>query len=236
MKKIYFIIVPLFFLFLFSLNVRAANNQGTENQGSGSAVNQGAQGSEIQPIQNQNQVQTQNQGEETQLRVQEEEKQGVETGKGLNSNSPNENSQVRGNGVNDSMSSVARQIRLMLSSSSAEGGIGEQVRQWAREQNSYQENIQKHVENIENRSALAKAIMGPNYGAINSLRKEMEQNRVRVQNLEELENSLTNEGEITNVQEMIQLIQQENTALQNMIVDEEASSGLFGWLFRVILK
>jgi len=226
---------------LLTATVYAANNQGSGSQGTGQGTGTGSgtgvgtgtgmQGSGTQPIQNQNQVQTQNQGEEQQLQVKTQEQQGTETGKGTNANS-----QGAKKGLSETRSSVAQQIQALLQTQSAAGGIGDQVKQWAKTQQQSELKIQEHLTKIEGKTGLARSLFGPNYGSLNDLKLEMNQNRVRVQQLEQLKLKLTNQADITNVQEMITLLNQENTALQEKINLEEKDSGIFGWLLRLFTK
>ncbi len=64
----------------------------------------------------------------------------------------------------------------------------------------------------------------------------IKQNQLRIQKLTELKNQLTNQGEISQAEEMIQLLINQNTALQEKINLEQQSSGLFGWLFKLFTK
>jgi len=232
MKKVYISIFSVALVALLTVTARAASNQGSGSQGTGQVM----QGSgTTQPVQNQNQVQTQNQGEEQQLQVGTQEQQGTDTQKSVGNNS-----QGAGSGaqrvLNDSMSSVAQQVQKLLSTQSAAGGIGDQVREWAKTQDQSQIRIQAHVTKIESKTGLARSLFGPNYGLLNALKQEMQQNQVRVQQLEELKLKLTNPTDITNVQEMIALLQQESTALQEKISSEEAAGGVFGWLVKLFTE
>ncbi len=236
MYKIYLPFISLVLVGLLTANVHAANNQGSSSQGTGSGtgigVGQGSQGTgTTQPVHKQNQVQTQNQGEEQQLQVQTQEQQGTETGKGTNSNA-----QGSKKGLSETRSSVAQQIQELLGTQSAAGGIGDQVKQWARTQQQSELKIQEHLSKIEGKTGLARSLFGPNYGSLNALKQEMNQNRVRVQQLEQLKLKLTNQSDITNVQEMIELLNQENTALQEKINLEEADGGVLGWLVKLFAK
>lgn len=236
MYKIYLLFISLVLVGLLTANVYAANNQGSGSQGTGSGtgtgVGQGSQGTgTTQPVQNQNQVQTQNTGEEQQLQVQTQEQQGTETEKGTNSNS-----QGSGKGLSETRSSVAQQIQELLGVQSAAGGIGDQVRTWAKTQQQSEFKIQEHLTKIEGKTGLVRSLFGPNYGSLNALKQEMNQNRARVQQLEQLKLKLTNQSDITNVQEMVELLNQENTALQEKINLEEANGGVFGWLVKLFAK
>ena len=86
---------------------------------------------------------------------------------------------------------------------------------------------------IEDKPGIARSLFGPNYGSLKVIKQEMQQNQVRIQQLEQLKLRLTNQGDITNVQEMIALLQQENTSLQERVASEEADGGVFGWLVKL---
>ena len=250
MNKIFILLTSLVLVIVISFKVYGANNQGAGSQGSNSqksdqSVNDntssgqgagGGQGSTTQPVQNQNQVKTQNQGEEQQLQVQEQEQEGTETGNEINDNSDGVETKGGKKDLTQVRSSVAQQVQTLLNTKPENGGIGEQVRQWARTQQQSETKIQEHLSKIESKTGLARSLFGPNYGSLNDLKQEMEQNRVRIQQLEQLKLKLTNQADITNVQEMVTLLQQENTALQEKITAEESSGGLLGWLVKLFAK
>lgn len=233
LKKLLFLTISVFVASALIYKVYAANGQGTGSQDS---AGQGTQGSTTQPIQNQNQVQTQNQGEDQQLQVQTQEQQGIEPGKGVNSNSDNAGVQLGKRDLTQVRSSVAQQVQALLSTQSAAGGIGDQVKQWAKTQQQSELKIQEHLTKIESKTGLARSLFGPNYGSLNDLKQEVEQNRVRVQQLEQLGLKLTNQVDIINVQAMIELLNQENIALQEKINLEEANGGVLGWLVKLFAK
>ena len=157
-------------------------------------------------------------------------------GKGVQSNSQTSASSEDTSPLSGVRSSVAQQVQKILSEEPASGGIGEQVREVARAQGVSQENIEKHLSKVEERSEILKSIFGSNSKSLNALKKEMEQNRVRVQQLEQLKLKLTNQGEITNVQEMITLMQEEQVALQDKVTLEESNVGFFGRLVSFFAK
>ncbi|KKS31449.1 hypothetical protein A2380_03625 [candidate division WWE3 bacterium RIFOXYB1_FULL_43_24] len=236
MKNFYTIFLSITLITVLTATVYAANNQGTGSQGTGqdtgtgTGIGQGTQGTgAMQPVQNQNQVQTQNMGEEQQLQVKTQEQQGTETG-------ANGNAQGAKKGLSETRSSVAQQIQELLGTQSAAGGIGDQVRLWAKAQQESELKVQEHLTNIESKTGLTRSLFGPNYRSLNALKQEVNQNRVRVQQLEQLELKLTNQEDITNVQEMIELLNQENIALQEKIDLEEADDGVLGWLVKLFAK
>jgi len=178
-------------------------------------------------VQNQNQIQTQNQGEEEQIQVTNQEEEGQSTGQ------PKEVA-PRSETARERMSEVAKKVEEILTSETRFGGIGEQVRELARQQNQAQEQIQEQWGLIEARRGWLKKLLGPDFGAVNNLKQQTAQNQVRIRQLEQLQDQLTNQGDLTIIQEMVQALQDQNTALQERIQTEEENSSLLGWLFRLL--
>lgn len=143
--------------------------------------------------------------------------------------------QTRNQNAIENMSEVAKQVQLLLQIRTSDG-IGEQVRLIAQEQNQAQEQIQEQVNKLNSKTKLARFLTGTDYGAIKSLMQQFEQNQLRIQQLEELQNQLSNQGDITKVQETIQALIQENTSLQELVAAEEKTFGLFGWLFKFFAR
>lgn len=231
MKKL-ISILSLFAVFVLVVPVFAANNgAGAKNTNSGQQVQQQT-GISLSPtgnqVKNQNEVNTQNQGGDTQLQVNTQEEENLENGQG-------EGLQTRNQTAVDNMSEVAKQVQLLLQTR-ASGGIGEQVRQIARAQNQAQTQIQEQLNKLESKSKLARFLTGTDYGAIKNLLRQLEQNQLRIEQLEQLQNQLSNQGDITMVQETIQALIQENTSLQELIAAEEKTFGLFGWLFKFFAR
>lgn len=221
-------VLPLaFVVFVAKSEARAQTGQGVV----GSTATQQA---EVTPaptgnqVQNRNRVETQNQGENSQLRVntQEQESLGQERGEGL---------QIRSQNAIRNMGVVARKVQELLQIRTA-GGIGEQVRLVAREQNQAQVQIQAQVTKLDSKSKLARFLFGTDFGAVKSLKAQLEQNRLRIRQLEQLQNQLTNQGDVTVVQETIQAMVEQNTALQDWLNQEEGSASLLGWLFRLLAQ
>lgn len=232
MKKL-ILILSLFIIVGLVMPVFAANNgTGAQNTNTGQQVQQQVNESPSptgNQVKNQNQINTQNQGEDSQLQVvntQEEENLGEGQGEGL---------QTRNQNAIENMSEVAKQVQLLLQIRTSDG-IGEQVRLIAQEQNQAQEQIQEQVNKLNSKAKLARFLTGTDYGAIKSLRQQFEQNQLRIQQLEELQNQLSNQGDVAKVQETIQALIQENTSLQELVAAEEKTFGLFGWLFKFFAR
>jgi uncharacterized protein YeeX (DUF496 family) len=79
-------------------------------------------------------------------------------------------------------------------------------------------------------------LIGSDYQALKNVQKQIEQNQLRIQQLEQLQNQLTNQSDIAIVQETIQALTEQNISLQDRINLEEQSGSLFGWLFKLLSK
>lgn len=222
-------IITVFTVLFISSSVYAAKNE--TGQGSGQAGQDASAGNQVQ---NQNQVETQNQGEETQLNINIQEQESL--GENKDSQGVVKNESPRSDTAKNNMSIVSQKVEELLTTQTEKGGIGEQVSQIAQEQKQAQDKIQTELGKVDSRKGLLKSLMGPDYQALKNMQKQMEQNQLRIQQLEQLQNQLTNQGDITMVKETIQALIEQNTALQDRITLEEKSGSLLGWFFKLFAK
>lgn len=230
MKRISILIISVIF-FAMASSVYAANNeaQGMGNQDSKNQEQQElASPSPIKKaIQNQNQVKTQNEGEESQLRVNTQEQES------LNSNSfdsKNENAIAN-------MSEVAIAVQGLLATDNFQGeGLGSQVRQIAQEQNQAQKQIKEDLDKLQIKNGIMKKLFGPDYKTIKNLNQQMEQNRLRIQQLEQLATQIENQADQIQLEEVIQTLIDQNTALEEQVQSEEEIGSIFGWLIKIFSK
>ncbi len=225
MKKIIYIL-PLFLILGFAFPLLAANNVQVTSQ-TARQTNVSEVSSESS-VQNRNQVMTQNEGEESGLQVETAEKEGTESGRG-------EGFLKRSPVALEHMSAVALKVQELLQLRT-EGGIGDQVRQIARDQIQSQIQIQEQVDKVDSRGKLVKLLLGPDYKALKNINQLMEQNRQRIQLLQELQNQLVSQVDKINIEETIQALIQENTSLQEAISAEEKTKSLLGWFLKLFVK
>lgn len=176
----------------------------------------------------QNSIKTQNQGEDQKLQIETQEQEGTQSGRG-------ENLGARSQAAIQSMSTVSQKVQEMLELKTT-GGIGYQIRQIAGDQNQAQTQIQEHLEKIESKGRVARFFFGPDYNAISDIQKLLEQNRIRIQELQQLHAKLKNTGDQTLVQATVQAMEQQNVSLQNKLNTESKTFSLFGWLFKLLSK
>ena len=114
--------------------------------------------------------------------------------------------------------------------------VGSKVRTIAQEQVNTQAQTEIQVNKLESKSKLMKKLFGPDYGAIKNLKQQMEQNQLRIQQLVKLQVLVTNQADQTQLEEAIQALIEQNTALADQIATEEQTSSLLGWLVKFFVK
>ncbi len=223
MNKIISILVLGFALLVVPTVVLAQQGQGSQQQDrvQDPATHEDSvvapQGNQVQ-----NQVKTQNVGEDSQLNVNTQE-----------SLQSNEDSQGRSDTARQNMSNVAQKVEELLEDEKVQDGIGQQVKTIAQQQQQAQGEITGQLNKLESRQGLMKKLFGPDLKAIKNLKQQIEQNQLRIQELQELQNQVVNQADETQVQELIQVLVDQNTALEDQIQAEEQVGSVFGWLLKL---
>lgn len=218
MKK-YLILTALFFFASFPVLAKGSTNTGGQpqtTQGSQTVTNAQKM---ISPtgntVKNQNQVQTQNQGEEQKLSVKTQENEE------LNQD------------VTQNLTKVSDQVHQLIETVGAKGGIGQEVKIIAQNQLKIQDQIKSDFEGLNSRGILARFLIGSDKKLTQSLNQKVEQNKLMIQNLEELKLQTKNTGDLQQLQETIDMMIYQNTSLQNKIDKEDKVNGIFGWLVKM---
>ena len=181
----------------------------------------------------QNQNQNQNQGEDIQNQEQENEE---EENSVQNGNQTQETKQLRIN-VEEHRSTVSNFVQeLQGVADNQKGGIGEQVRLIAQEQNQVREKIADEIESIQERNKIKTFLIGSNYKNLGKLRSEMVQTRNRLEKLTRLMEQTTNQADKTELQNQIQIMEQERLNIENFVKTNESKFSLFGWLVKLFNK
>ena len=68
------------------------------------------------------------------------------------------------------------------------------------------------------------------------MEQKMEQNRLMIQQLEQLKLQTTNSGDLQQLQQTIDLMTAQNTSLQDRVDEENKINGMFGWLINLFSK
>ena len=86
---------------------------------------------------------------------------------------------------------------------------------------------------IDAKSGFSKFLTGTDYKAVKALNGQVEQNQIRINQLMQLKTQVYNAGNQTKIQEAVEALIQENTALEEKVVTERKGFSLFGWLMRL---
>jgi len=195
-----------------------SGNQAGNNQGTAIAISP-TQKTTVSPtgnqVKNANEVQTKNQGEDQQLSVQTEE------------------SEQLNQAVDESLVKVSDQVQQLIETVGAKTGIGSKVKEIAQSQTKLQDEIKSDIAQLNSRGALISFFIGSDKKLIKSMEQQMEQHRLMIQQFEELKLQTTNEGDLQQLQETINLMTDQNTSLQNKVEKENKSNGIFGWLINL---
>jgi len=130
-------------------------------------------------------------------------------------------------------SAVADFVQGLLQIADRQGGIGEQVRTIAQQQNQSASTTVQAMEQIQTRSRIKTFLMGTDYKNLGVLRSEFVQTRNRLEQLNKLMENVQNTAEETELQNQIQTLEQEQTKIEDFIESQEGQFSLFGWLLKL---
>jgi hypothetical protein len=114
------------------------------------------------------------------------------------------------------------------------GGIGEQVRTIAQEQNKSASTTIQAMETVQNRNKITAFLFGSDYRNLGALRSEMVHTRNRLEQLNRIMENVENEEDRVELQNQIQEMEQEQERIENFIKEQEGQFSLFGWLLKFI--
>jgi hypothetical protein len=133
--------------------------------------------------------------------------------------------------INDHASQVVNRVQQLLNDPELAGqGIGQQVREVARAQNKAQERIQEHVRAIEARGRVMKFFFGSDQQAVKGLEKQLQENKDRLAQMEELADQVPTEEAQTKIDQAKQALEDQNEALDQAVAAEKQVRGIFGRL------
>lgn len=131
-------------------------------------------------------------------------------------------------------SAVANFVQALLkTATSTEGGIGQQVRIIAHEQNDASTTTEEALKKIQTRNRIKTFLFGTDYKNLGTLRSEMVQTRNR---LEKLNKVMGETGSTTEIQTQIKTLEQTQTKIEDFVKTQESKFSLFGWLVKLFKK
>jgi hypothetical protein len=120
-------------------------------------------------------------------------------------------------------STVATFVQTLLNVADREqGGIGEQVRVVARQQNETKDKVADAIDKVRNRSKVKVFLIGTDYKNIGQLRREMVKTRNQIDWLNRLLDKTTSEESKTALQGQIQTLEQEQQKIEDFLKANES--------------
>lgn len=133
-------------------------------------------------------------------------------------------------------STVATFVQSLLAVADREGGIGQQVKVIAQQQNEAKEKVAESIDKVEKRGKFKTFLIGTDYKNTGALRSEMVKTRNQIEQLKRLADKAENDQDKTELQNQIQILEQERTSIENLITQNENKFSLFGWVVKLLNK
>lgn len=133
-------------------------------------------------------------------------------------------------------SRVANAVQEMLKIATRNGGIGQQIRTIAQNQNKNSEEAEEALKKARNRSSFARFFIGPNYKEIKKAKKKIEENTQNVEQLQTLKESLVSSYDKNLLDEQIEVMEEIKTELEADVEQNTKGFSLFGWLNKILTK
>jgi hypothetical protein len=129
---------------------------------------------------------------------------------------------------------VANAVQSLLEVADRQGGIGEQVRVIARQQNQSASTTIKAMEKVQERSKMKTFFFGVDYRNLGALRNETVKTSNTLEQLNRLAENIQNEGDRTELQNQIQVLEQEKINIENFTKEQEEKFSLLGWVVKLL--
>lgn len=133
-------------------------------------------------------------------------------------------------------STVASFVQSLLTVADREGGIGDQVKVIAQQQNDSKEKSVEAINKIEKRNKIKTFLLGTDYKNLGTLRSEMVKTRNSIEQLKRLVEKAKIEENKTELQTKIQNLEKEQAAIDSFISQNESKFSLFGWAAKLFIK
>ena len=140
--------------------------------------------------------------------------------------------------ANEHRSAVANFVEglLNVADRQALGGIGEQVMEIARQQNTSEGKVTQNLERVKNKNKVSKFLFGTDFKRTKEIKEEMEQAKGRLKQLEKIKNELENDEDKNELEEQINNFQENINTVLGEIEEEEGQFSLFGWVKKYLFK
>ncbi|MFA7208763.1 MAG: hypothetical protein WC120_00610 [Parcubacteria group bacterium] len=219
MEKTLALAFVLMFGIAFQVQAASANPEQSPKPEQGKP--QVSQSGNAVQVQEKNEVQ--NQGEDVQLQTQERD--AIQT-KDKKENKTQDNAELH-------RGAMAAFVQSLLAVADREGGIGQEVRTIANQQNDVKDRAADLIYAVENRSDVKTFFIGTSYRNLGELRGQTVQARNQIEQLKRLADKAENEQSKIELQAQIRMLEQEQANIDGFIAKNENKFSLFGWAVRL---
>jgi hypothetical protein len=153
-----------------------------------------------------------------------------------NNNNNQDNNQNNNNELDgqEHQSAVAAVVQSLLDVASKDkGGIGDQVKAIAKEQNDSKENVANEIDKVKNRNGFKTFLIGTDYKTIGELRSEMVITGNQIDQLKALLAKSTDVVINAGLQTQIDKLQLQKNKIEDFIKANESKFSLFGWFVKL---
>jgi hypothetical protein len=129
-------------------------------------------------------------------------------------------------------SAVAEFVQNLLDTADRDGGIGEEVRKVAQEQNDDKDDTAEKIDEINNRSGFKTFFIGTDYKNLGDLRSQVAKTGNQIDRLTRLLEKATGTTK-DDLQDEIDALKKEQKKLMDFIDDNDSKFSLFGWFVKL---
>ncbi len=128
---------------------------------------------------------------------------------------------------------VSEKIEKVIKVTDEVSKIGPKVKEIATQQEQAQKTIKTQLNKLEERKGLLRTLLGPDQDSLTQLRLQVQNNEDRIDSLNKLKTTITNETIKQEIDSFIQTLKDQNTTLLNQIKIEETTPSILGWLMKL---
>ena len=133
-------------------------------------------------------------------------------------------------------SQVANAVQAMIQVAERSGGVGEQIRVIAQNQNKNQQEMEAGLEKVQTRNKAMKFLFGPNYKQVRAVESKMEAYSGEIEKLKAAAEQLVGLADQEVIAEQIAVMEQAGEELQAELDSQQKGFSLFGWLAKMLVK
>jgi hypothetical protein len=133
-------------------------------------------------------------------------------------------------------SAVATFVQNLLSIANREGGIGNEVRVIAQEQNDSSSTTAEAIIKVEKKGGISAFLFGTDYKNLGVIRSELASTTNRIDRLSKLASSTINTQAKIELDAQIKLLQEDQAKVTAFVNTHENSFSLFGWFVKMFSK